>query len=408
MAKKILYISYDGMTDPLGQSQVLPYLAGLTQLGCEFTILSFEKKDRFETEKNIIQDLAAQAGIRWIPLTFTSNPPFVSKLYDKLRMRRTAVQLHKKYGFDIIHCRSYISAETGLYLKQHYQIPFLFDMRGFWPDERVDNLQWPQHNPLFRYLYNLYKRKEIIFLREAAAVVALTQAAKKEINSWPSFGQLDIDIIPCCADLQHFNFHDVSANSTARLKQTLNILPSSKIITYLGSFGGPYMTDEMLTFFKQLSTSDPNYMMVFYSKDNPDTLISEIEKHGIPAEKIRVTYVKRQDLPLYLSISDFSLFFIRNTYSKIASSPTKHAELMGMGIPVICNTIGDTGSIVSSTQTGILIERFDEAGYADAIRQMSTFSVSKEVIRKTAFDYFNLESGIQKYFAAYQKIKPLL
>ncbi len=29
----ILYISYDGMTDPLGQSQVLPYLKGLAKKG---------------------------------------------------------------------------------------------------------------------------------------------------------------------------------------------------------------------------------------------------------------------------------------------------------------------------------------------------------------------------------------
>ena len=45
-AKKVLYITYDGMTDPLGQSQVLPYLVGLSEKGYKFTILSFEKKER--------------------------------------------------------------------------------------------------------------------------------------------------------------------------------------------------------------------------------------------------------------------------------------------------------------------------------------------------------------------------
>lgn len=29
MEKQALYLSYDGMTDPLGQSQVLPYIIGL-------------------------------------------------------------------------------------------------------------------------------------------------------------------------------------------------------------------------------------------------------------------------------------------------------------------------------------------------------------------------------------------
>jgi len=32
MNKKILYISYDGMTDPLGEGQVINYLIGLFAL----------------------------------------------------------------------------------------------------------------------------------------------------------------------------------------------------------------------------------------------------------------------------------------------------------------------------------------------------------------------------------------
>lgn len=42
--KQVLYISYDGMTDPLGQSQVLPYLVGLSKEGFQFTLVSCEKR----------------------------------------------------------------------------------------------------------------------------------------------------------------------------------------------------------------------------------------------------------------------------------------------------------------------------------------------------------------------------
>ena len=53
--KHVLYLSYDGMTDPLGQSQVLPYIIGLSQEGFQFTLISFEKKDRYESHKHIIE-----------------------------------------------------------------------------------------------------------------------------------------------------------------------------------------------------------------------------------------------------------------------------------------------------------------------------------------------------------------
>ena len=47
-SSKVLYITYDGLTDPLGQSQVLPYLFWLSKKGYHFTVLSFEKKERLK------------------------------------------------------------------------------------------------------------------------------------------------------------------------------------------------------------------------------------------------------------------------------------------------------------------------------------------------------------------------
>jgi hypothetical protein len=43
--KNILYVTYDGLTDPLGQSQVIPYLAGLSKYGHRIHIVSAEKKN---------------------------------------------------------------------------------------------------------------------------------------------------------------------------------------------------------------------------------------------------------------------------------------------------------------------------------------------------------------------------
>ena len=44
--KKILYISYDGMTDALGEGQVISYLVELGKKGYQFDILSFEKPEK--------------------------------------------------------------------------------------------------------------------------------------------------------------------------------------------------------------------------------------------------------------------------------------------------------------------------------------------------------------------------
>ena len=54
---KVLYISYDGLTDPLGQSQILPYVTELSRQGFSFVLLSCEKIDAYNKNKGLIEKL---------------------------------------------------------------------------------------------------------------------------------------------------------------------------------------------------------------------------------------------------------------------------------------------------------------------------------------------------------------
>ena len=138
----VLYLSYDGMTDPLGQSQVIPYLAGLTKHGYKFTIISFEKFDNYQKRYASIASILKQTSINWAPLTYHKSPPVISTLYDLLMLRNKAIALHKKEKFQLVHCRSYVTSIIGLHLKKTFGIKFIFDMRGYWADERVDGKIW--------------------------------------------------------------------------------------------------------------------------------------------------------------------------------------------------------------------------------------------------------------------------
>jgi glycosyltransferase involved in cell wall biosynthesis len=403
--KKILYLSYDGMTDPLGQSQVLPYIVGLSSQGYRFTILSFEKKDRFDKERKIIETIATGSAICWKPLFFTRRPPVLSKIYDRWNLKRTVKKLFKEQHFDMIHCRSYVAAEVGLWLKKKYGTKFLFDMRGFWADEKVDSGQWKQNNFFFRRVYKHYKKKEKEFLLHADGIVSLTNAARNELIKKDEYHDLNIDVIPCCADLDHFDYREIKKNFAAGLREQTGIATSSKIITYLGSVGGWYMIGEMFDFYKRLLLKRPEFVMLFLTKDDSGIVRRIAGEKGIPADKMVVLYSGRNELPDYLSLSDCSIFFIRPTYSKISSSPTKHAELMGMGIPVICNTIGDTGQIIEETHSGLLVNEFSYNEYDRIINRMDELlGMSKDHIRQAAFQYFDLEKGVLQYISIYKKI----
>jgi len=405
--KNVLYISYDGMTDPLGQSQVLPYLIGLTKNGYTFTILSCEKRDNYVKNRQVIADILSTAGINWEPIFYTKRPPVLSTLYDYWKLKNAATKLHNKVKFDIIHCRSYIASLIGLWMTQKYCLPFVFDMRGFWADERVDGGLWDLSNPIFKTIYNFFKRKERVFLKKSAAVVSLTHAGKNEILSWKNLNIPGdkITVIPCCVDTELFTSEGVSLLQQSAAQQKLNIGKSDFILGYLGSIGTWYMLDEMMQFFADLKKLIPHAKLLFITQDDATGIIAKAGVYSIDRTDLIITPAARNEVPLMISLFTYGLFFIKPSYSKTASSPTKQGEIMAMGLPVICNSgVGDSDAIVEKYHSGVIVKNFN---YSEAITAILTKQndFDKNKIRDGAINYFSLSNGIEQYAKVYQSLK---
>lgn len=393
------------MTDPLGQSQVLPYLAGLSKLGYEFTLLSFEKKDRYEKSGRLIQEICEKNHIKWVPQFFTSRPPVISKLYDAWKMRKVAGKLHAADQYAFIHCRSYVAAATGLKIKRKLGLPFLFDMRGFWVDERVDNGQWNLKNPLFALAYRWYKKKEKRYFQHAAHIISLTETGKTELVNRYFVPEEKISVIPCCVDLSHFDYRKIDAEEQEKWRAGLGIEKADKILTYLGSLGGWYLTEEMLSFFAVLKRYEPASRFLFITHDKKEDIQALARSKGIAEKDILVCPASRMEVPVLLSLCKWSIFFIKDAYSKKASSPTKQGEIMAMGIPLICNDIGDTGRIVENTKAGIVVTDFNSTNLEEAVKSMTGLDhIEKSAIRDAAFRYYDLDHGITIYADVYKRM----
>ena len=407
----ILYISYDGLSDPLGQSQIIPYMKGVAAAGFQVTILSAEKKDQLNQQGlQIFRDLT-ENNINWFHIPYTYRPAVLSTLIDLLRMRRMVKKLHRQKNFDIVHCRSYLPATIGYRMKKHYGLKFIFDMRGFWADERVDGKIWKLQNPLYRFIYRYFKKYEKKFLQTADLILSLTEAGKREIITWPILKnrQFDVQVIPCCADAALFDPKKINSTRIKEKKEALGLDEKDFVMSYLGSIGTWYLLDEMLDFFQCLLNVKPDAKFLFITPEPPESIINKALKKKISSSKIIVVKAFREEVPLYLNLSDISIFFIRAVFSKIASSPTKQAEVMSMGIPMICNSgIGDTDKLIQQTRSGLIVDKFNIASYEKVIDQLDELlKVPKESIREGAIRYLSLESGIKKYLEVYKLVTRL-
>lgn len=406
MTKNILYISYDGMTDPLGQSQVLPYICGLSAQGYSFTLISCEKPDRYESNKEDIEKICTDNGIDWRPLMYHKSPPILSTVWDVNQIQKLAYRLEEEKSFCLVHCRGYISALIGLGMKRRYGTKFLFDMRGLWADEKVDAGAWRLENPIYKLVYRFFKKKEKEFFLNADHTISLTQRGKKEILSWDYMhGKIDnIEVIPCCADMDLFDFNKLDSNSVQGWKNKLQISDTDFIVSYLGSIGTWYMLEEMLDFFKVVKTKWTNAKFLFITHDEHEKIREAARSRNILSDII-LQPAQRKEVPEILSLSAFSIFFIRPSYSKIASSPTKQAEIMAMGIPLICNEgVGDTDTIVKSNLVGVTISDLNQSNYMKLIEDFDYTLYNKEKVRMSALNSFGLENGVGKYNSVYLKI----
>ena len=93
-------------------------------------------------------------------------------------------------------------------------------MRSFFPEERVDGNLWPQNNPIYRLIFNYFKRKELEMFNAASHVVVLTEASSKILKS--EYHLENISVIPCCADFELFNYKSVTPQDIIEVKKKLN------------------------------------------------------------------------------------------------------------------------------------------------------------------------------------------
>lgn len=405
----MLYITVDGLTDHLGQSQILPYLRKLSKCGHQITVLSCEKPAKMESEAGNVRAMQEASGITWSPIKFYSSPPLIGAILNLLRLWWSAVRLNRAECFDMVHARSYMSALVALWLKRRAGCAFLFDMRGFWPDEKVEGGSWSLDNPAYRFIYRYLKTKERSFFEESDHIVSLTEAGKRELLGWNMSGvdEEKISVIPCCCDLARFSQDQVSVTEREQLLQSLQISNEAQVFLYLGSLGSWYGLEEMLDFFVCALSKNPKALFLFLTPEPPENIESLARAKGLPRSSFRITHVSPREVPAALSLADVGVIFIHPVYSKKGSSPTKLAELLAMEMPVIANDgVGDSGYLHDRFTIGPLVRNFTEAEYRKALVDLEEYVlIPSSEYRVVAENYFSLDRGARIYQSIYLSIE---
>ena len=203
--------------------------------------------------------------------------------------------------------------------------------------------------------------------------------------------------------MEHFSLTTLDDKLLARVQ--LGFSADDFIVSYLGSIGTWYLLDEMLQLFKLIKQRYAKAKLLFVTHSATDLILSKLNTYQVNESDIKIVSASRSEVPIFMKASDINLSFIKPSFSKIASSPTKNAEVLAMGIPIILNRgIGDVEELVNSGAvymlSGFTADDFSLA--LDAIPPL--LRISSEQIRDSVVEDYSLENGIQKYLVVYNHL----
>ena len=397
---KILYISYDGLLEPLGQSQVLRYLEKLSS-NHQIHLISFEKPDDWAQieKREALKKQIDRTGIHWIPLHYHKRPSGLATAFDIIQGIVVGCWITLRYRIQIVHARSYVPSVIALLLKKMFGLKYIFDMRGFWADERVDGALWPRDGRMYR-VAKWFERR---FLLSADRVVSLTNAAVEVMTSFPYLqGHMPhFEVITTCTDLELFKpGESIAENQKEYRPFTLG---------YVGSVGVWYLFDETLKCFVELQRQIPDARLQIFNRGEHDYIHEQIAVHGISEESIRIEIADHAGVAEAMQQMDAGVFIIKPAYSKLASAPTKLGEFLGCGVPCMGNTnVGDMADILEGEQVGVALDDFSESDIKKGVARLIDLTREPDIrqrCRQAALRHFSLENGVAAYDRIYNELQ---
>jgi len=392
-----LYICYFGVSEPLVSTQVVPYLCELARAGHTIHLLTFEPQSsrvhEAEFAASTMQRLVAM-GVTWHWRSYHKGG-FTAKLADFLSGTWSILRIARTNKLNLLHARSHVAMAMALAASWFNGAKVLFDIRGLQAEEYVDAGIWTSSS----FGYRITKWIERKGIRRADHIVVLTELFKQYLVEHEGRQPEKITVVPCCVDVAKF------AESA---KQSAPTKPFTVI--YAGTITGLYLLPEMAAFVMALRQHIPGAFFHILSGSPPVPAHQILRSAGLSDDQFMIERVTPEEIAAREAGAKYGLCFLKPSFSKIACSPTKIAEYLAAGLPVVCTAgAGDTDAILTKNRVGLVFSDLSKDGMSkcvdDLIRLLSEPGL-RERCQKVAREYFDMhEVGGKRYAVAYRVLE---
>ena len=319
--KSILYISYDSILDPISKSQVIPLLV---KYSAENKVYLISVEKNLEEANKYKQKFKNQIEFNF--LKFKKNK--LLKLFYIFIYQFIIFKFILYNKIDIIHVRSYLPISLIIFPKLFKNFKIIFDIRGFWFDEKYEA------KLISKNTFNFLKLFEKFFFKSANIIITLSSVSKNIINKKFNIKENKIYVIPTFTDFNKFR------NTNKITKKNF------MIFGYIGNLKMNYEFDKVIKFLNIFNKINKNWILKIATNYSKNDFLLLGRKISFDKKKILLKNIKFEDMYKFYNKIDTCIYFLNNKFSKKASCPTKLGELIATNTPIITNPgIGDINNI---------------------------------------------------------------
>lgn len=395
MRGRITHLSLDGLSTALGQSQVLAVSERLQSLGWKYTILSLEPEPADEAAFDKLETRMASSGVQWQHRPYRTGR--IGALENTLAM--AAMVRSARDHTDLFHCRSYFGAFFPAVSEIFGRVPYVFDTRGYWVDEKIEGGRWFQDTASSAIARQVERR----LYSRASGVVSLTELAAQDVRSG-RFGKPRTKrrsvCIPTCVDYQKFKIERDAAPH--------EFLREGPLVAYVGSLNPAYEYRKSLQLAALILDRLPQARFVALTSQ-VDAMTAVVDACAIPVARRLITSVPHERMHLWLPWIDFGLMMrVADNEANRASMPTKLAEFFATGIaPIGYGANSDVADWVKRSGSGLALDDLSPGSLERAANWAAKGVPEPAVLaraRLLAERHFSLDSGAMRYDELFQDI----
>tara|TARA_B100001059_G_scaffold43638_1_gene35957 strand:- start:14797 stop:16032 length:1236 start_codon:yes stop_codon:yes gene_type:complete len=394
MQEKYLYIT-DSYSNTVTDSQVVNKIQLLDDQKIHFDLIIVsplyylirnykENKKNISYAQNNIEGNVFQVPILKSndPTGFSSFIKFCFLLFFLFSQRRKKIT---------IQTRSIRDFKALQLIKVFFnQIRIIFDFRGVVSEEYINSLGYTHINEVKKN--SVIKKYNRLLLTQSKMynlsdkIFCVSNMMKEYVTKY-SQNAKEIIVIPGAADSNQFYF---DKELRYKIRKDNDISPNDKVIVYCGRLDSFYcVKEDVFLIIGEILKLDCHFKFLCLTPDLKSANLL-IKKNNLNINQVILKHIPYDDVNSYLNASDYALLIRQNIQTNFVSSPTKVAEYLLCGLPIIISKkVGDFSKYISDNNFGIVIDS-DITKFIELFRSKIKFLDKinrKELSLKSALNY---------------------